>query len=74
MADGNVQAVLIDVEGLEQAVKALIERCDELQRDKDELRLRLARMSADHEAVAKAQKLARGRVAAVISRLKALEE
>jgi len=66
--------VLVDVAGLEQAVTALIVRCEALQRENDELHLEVARLCADHEAVEKIQKLARERVAAVISRLKALEE
>jgi len=74
MVDGDAPAVLVDVAGLEQAVSALIERCDALQRDNDELCLKLARLSAEHERVEQAQELARERVTAVISRLKALEE
>ena len=74
MVDPNAGTVSVDVEGLARAVAALIERCDSLQQDNDDLRLEMARMTAEREAVEDAQQLARERVAMVISRLKALEE
>jgi len=74
MVDPNAPAASVDVEGLSLAVGALIERCEGLQQENDNLRLEMARMAADREAVEEAQQLARERVAMVISRLKALEE
>ena len=74
MVDVNAAAASVDVAGLSLAVDALIERCDGLQQDNDNLRLEMARMAAEREAVDKAQQLARERVTLVISRLKALEE
>lgn len=74
MVDPNAPAASVDVEGLSLAVDALIERCESLQQENDSLRLEMARMAAEREAVEDAQQLARERVAMVISRLKALEE
>lgn len=74
MVDVNAVAASVDVAGLSLAVDALIERCDGLQQDNDNLRLEMARMAAERVAVDKAQQLARERVTLVISRLKALEE
>jgi uncharacterized protein (TIGR02449 family) len=55
-------------------VEALLDHCEQLRADNAALRLRLARLTAEREAVDKARKLARDRVAVVVSRLKALEE
>ena len=74
MVDGNIPTGPVDVVGLEQAVDALIDHCEHLRADNAALRLRLARLTAEREAVDKAKKLARDRVAAVVSRLKTLEE
>ena len=74
MVEANAPAASVDVAGLSRVVDALIDRCESLQQDNDNLRLEMARMAAQREAVDKAQQLARDRVAMVISRLKALEE
>jgi uncharacterized protein (TIGR02449 family) len=74
MVDPNAPAASVDVAGLSMAVDALIERCDSLQQDNDNLRLEMTRMAAEREAIIAAQQLARERVVKVISRLKALEE
>ena len=74
MVDPNAPAASVDVAGLSLAVDALIERCESLQQDNDNMRLEMARMAAERDAVDAAQQLARERVAKVISRLKALEE
>jgi uncharacterized protein (TIGR02449 family) len=74
MVEVNAPAASVDVSGLARVVDALIDRCESLQNDNDNLRLAMARMAAEREAVDKAQQLARERVTMVISRLKALEE
>ena len=74
MVEVNAPAASVDVAGLSRVVDALIDRCESLQNDNDNLRLAMARMAAEREAVDKAQQLARERVTMVISRLKALEE
>ena len=74
MVDSNVEAASVDVAGLEQVVGALIQRCADLQRDNDDLRLSLLDATVEYEQAIKTQELARERVASVISRLKALEE
>lgn len=74
MVDGNKPTGPVDMVGLEMAVEALLDHCEHLRADNAALRLRLARVTAEREAVDKAKKLARDRVAAVVSRLKALEK
>jgi len=74
MLDWKKTAAPVDMVGLEMAVEALMDRCDQLRADNADLRLRLGRVTAEREAVEKAKKLARDRVAAVVARLKALEQ
>jgi uncharacterized protein (TIGR02449 family) len=64
----------VDIVGLEMAVEALLDHCEHLRADNAALRLHLARLTAEREAVEKAKKLARDRVAMVVARLKALEK
>lgn len=74
MVDSNIPAGPVDLVGLEDAVDALMQRCDHLRQENAALRLQLAHLTAEREAVDRAKKLARDRVASVILRLKALEE
>ena len=74
MVDWKKPTGPVDMVGLEMAVEALLDHCEHLRTDNAALRLQLARLAAEREVVEKAKKLARDRVAAVVSRLKALEK
>lgn len=74
MVENNRPGATVDLAGLEQAAAALIERCDRLHHENAALRLQLAQLTAEREAVDRAKKLARDRVAAVVQKLKALEK
>ena len=63
----------IDVQALERRIDALIELCDDLIAENNALREQQASMVSERAALVEKSELARDRVEAMISRLKAME-
>jgi cell division protein ZapB len=62
-----------DINQLEQQVEALIHTCDQLKRENDSLRQRQENLVAERADLVEKTELARTRVEAMISRLRAME-
>ena len=77
MSPGNPAPNIIsdaDLSALETRVDALIRLCDDLRRENHGLRQEQARLIDERAGLIERNDLARARVEAIISRLKALEE